>query len=108
MQFGISKDKIDRVVTWVAMLFGVIDVVLLASNWFDEKARTSMVAWVFGDHWFSYWVYPITYLLVMQLLWIDAIRRNKIFRVVLALWILFFLHVELLVILITSLHRDYL
>jgi len=62
---------------------------------------------MFGAYWFGYWIYPLAYIGLTQLLWIDRIRKHSALRFLLAIVILFVISLEKIVILVTSLHRDF-
>jgi molybdopterin-containing oxidoreductase family membrane subunit len=61
---------------------------------------------IFGRYWFGFWMQPTFWIILSQLLRIQKIANNILFRIVSS--ILFILSFEKIVIITTSLHRDYL
>jgi molybdopterin-containing oxidoreductase family membrane subunit len=72
-----------------------------------EEEHYAIVTRLTGPYWFGYWIYPVSFGLFPQLLWMKKIRKIKAMRMVTAFLFLFALYVEKIIILITSLHRDY-
>ena len=94
-----SLDDIDQVAAKTAIIFGII----YLSNFCVNLPSSDRL---FGKYWFSSWAYPSCFLLT-QLFWFESIRTSKLIRVIIALWTLYVLLFEKVVIIITSLHRDY-
>ena len=62
----------------------------------------------FGEYWFGFWMYPVTYFGLTPLLRIYKIRKSKPIRIIIALWIFIVMHFEKFVIFTTTLmHRDF-
>lgn len=61
---------------------------------------------MFGKYWFGYWVQPLLWISITQLLRIKAIKKNIILRILFS--ILLIHSIERIIIIITSFHRDYL
>ncbi|MEO1052319.1 MAG: hypothetical protein AAFX87_16925 [Bacteroidota bacterium] len=74
----------------------------------DNDRFGGLLGRMFGSYWYGFWIYPITYLGLPQLLWIKKIRANLISRFCIGIGMLFASSFEQFVIIITSLHRDYL
>lgn len=94
-----SLDDIDQVAVKTAIIVGIIYLINFCVN-LPGSDR------LFGTYWFSSWAYPSCFLLT-QLFWFESIRTSKLIRALIALWTLFILLFEKVVIIITSLHRDY-
>jgi hypothetical protein len=94
--------RIDLFAIGTVMVLGVLHLVILFYNFQDLADRA------FGEYWYGLWIYPFTYFGLTQLLWFRAIRITKIIRIVIATWIFVVMYFEVFVILVTSLHRDYL
>jgi hypothetical protein len=73
----------------------------------SESSRQVLMTRISGRGWFGYWIYPIGYGIFPQLLWLKKIRREKVMRIVVAVLLLLVIYIERIVILITSMHRDY-
>ncbi|TPG37864.1 hypothetical protein EAH81_18225 [Flavobacterium pectinovorum] len=59
---------------------------------------------MFGKYWFSFWLQPLLWILISQLLRFKFIRKNILLRLLFS--ILFIFSIEKLVIIFTSFHRD--
>jgi molybdopterin-containing oxidoreductase family membrane subunit len=106
--------KIDYAATLVVRFAGILFFIILASNLGynyinndSEYGRFGIINRMFGVHWFGFWIYPIAYFGLTQLLWKKNIRESKLLRIIIVIPILFALWIERIIIIITSLHRDY-
>jgi molybdopterin-containing oxidoreductase family membrane subunit len=108
---GHKVEEIDDFVVRTVIVLGIIDITLVASNLIQFNKgfgiNPSIQERAFGDYWFGFWMYPITYFGLTQLLWIHKIRQSKVVRIIIALWISMVIHFEKFVIFVTSLHRDF-
>lgn len=71
-----------------------------------EEENFSLINRMFGPYWFLFFLQPITYLIITQLLRFKKVKNSKIARLLLIPFYL--MSYEMLVILMTSLYRDYL
>ncbi|WAC39987.1 hypothetical protein [Pedobacter sp. SL55] len=71
-----------------------------------EEEKFSLINRMFGPYWFLFFLQPITYLIITQLLRFKKVKNSKIARLLLVPF--FILTYEILTILTTSIHRDYL
>ena len=71
-------------------------------EWFMMKNR------VLGPYGFTYWILILTNILIPQLLWIKRARRNMVMLFILSIVINIGMWLERFVIVVTSLHRDFL
>jgi hypothetical protein len=74
----------------------------------SDVEKTRIINRMTGPYWFAYWLYPFSYGIAPQVFWFRKLRASKATRVIVALLLLFVLYIEKAVILITTLHRDYL
>lgn len=72
----------------------------------DLEEQTNMLNRMFGQYWFGILLQPILWLIITQLLRIKIIRKNVLLRILFSF--LLIISIERLVILTTTLHRDYL
>lgn len=72
----------------------------------DEYRPFKLINNFHGPYILTNWIQPISLLILTQLLWLKKIKRNRFIRF--AIGIILILPYEKLVIIITSLHRDYL
>ncbi|OOV25048.1 hypothetical protein BXU11_15980 [Flavobacterium sp. LM5] len=70
-----------------------------------EEEKQSVLNRMFGKYWFGYWLQPILWIFTTQILRIDKIRDSKILRFIFSL--IFILSIERFIIILTSIHRDY-
>ncbi|CAM4036556.1 hypothetical protein ACFFVF_18375 [Flavobacterium jumunjinense] len=61
---------------------------------------------MFGKYWFGFWLQPIVWFLITQLLRIKRVAKNVFLRIIFSF--LLIISFEKYVIIITSFHRDYL
>ncbi|MBD3582660.1 hypothetical protein [Flavobacterium selenitireducens] len=85
-------------VTWIAGWTYLLSV--------SEDARKSTLERLGGPYSFGLWLPSVFYFVLPQLLWIRKISENYISRFLVAFFLFF--NFEKFVILVTSLHRDYL
>ncbi|NMH29309.1 hypothetical protein [Flavobacterium silvaticum] len=105
-------EKIDvestKLISLIGIVYGVLwliglGIILTSSaeqDLYDVKNR------IFGKYWFGYWIQPFLWILITQLLRFIKIRRNILSRLTAAFFLM--LSIERIIIIITSLHRDYL
>jgi hypothetical protein len=74
----------------------------------NDEQYQSLLNRMMGPYWLAYWMYIFFYGVFPQLLWLKKLKRNKILLAILALLLMFALYVERWVIILTTLHRDYL
>ncbi|MBP8157626.1 MAG: hypothetical protein KAX93_04545, partial [Flavobacterium sp.] len=103
-----DKNACKTAVTLGVLFFGVW---LLASsyNYFfemDSETKLSYKQRLTGPYSFGLWLQPLFWLLLTQLLRIRLVRKFLLFRLMICLS--FILTFERFVIIVTSLHRDYL
>jgi molybdopterin-containing oxidoreductase family membrane subunit len=73
----------------------------------SEEMHDALMARIAGPYWYGYWIYPFCYGLIPQLLWGKRMRQLKTLRLIIAFLLLFVHYLERMIIMITSLHRDY-
>lgn len=116
VSFFVRKDhfvfKIDeqacRFISFMGVVFCAIfmmGIFLLFMNGTEEE-KQSMIDRMFGHYWLGFWLPPLLYIFLPQLLRLEKIRNSKIIRLILSIF--FIISIERYVILMTSLHRDYL
>lgn len=93
---------LSGIVYFLVWIIGIF--VFYAESNLEEQSV--MVNRMFGRYWFGVWLQPILWFAVTQLLRFKKVRKNALLRIVFSLVLL--ISIEKLVILITSLHRDYL
>jgi molybdopterin-containing oxidoreductase family membrane subunit len=72
----------------------------------SPEERTGMINRMFGKYWFGIWIQPIFWFLLSQIFRIKLFSKNILIRIFASFFLIF--SIERLVIISTSLHRDYL
>lgn len=72
----------------------------------NEEDKVLLLNRMFGKYWFGYWLQPLLWIIITQLLRFKNIRTNIFLRILFGF--LFIFSIEKLVILIITFHRDYL
>lgn len=72
----------------------------------SDESRAALLNRISGKYAFAYWLQPTLYCIIPQFLWFQKIRENYISRFLIAFFLFF--SFEKFVIIVTSLHRDYL
>lgn len=72
----------------------------------NAEEQNSMLNRMFGKYWVGFWVQPILWFSITQLLRIKKIWKNVLLRIIFSF--LLIISIEKYIIIITSFHRDYL
>jgi molybdopterin-containing oxidoreductase family membrane subunit len=72
----------------------------------SPEERTGMINRMFGKYWFGIWIQPIFWFLLSQIFRIKLFSKSILIRIFASFFLIF--SIERLVIISTSLHRDYL
>lgn len=108
---GHRIEEIDTFVVRTIIVLGIIHIIFLASNLVELTngigINKSLLQRAFGKYWFGFWMYPITYFGLTQLLWFYKIRKSKPIRIIIASCVFITMHFEKFVIFVTALHRDF-
>lgn len=72
----------------------------------NEEGKAFLLSRMFGRYWIGFWLQPILWILMSQLLRLKRIRQNILLRLIFS--VLFIFSIERMVIIFTSFHRDYL
>ena len=70
-----------------------------------EVEKQSILNRMFGRYWFGFWLQPILWIFTTQILRIEKIRNSIILRLIFSL--IFILSIERFIIIMNSMHRDY-
>jgi hypothetical protein len=109
------NDHVDDSAVFVVRYSGIVFLFVLiftitgsVINSKSEMDYYSVINRMFGPYWFGFWIYPLAYSFLTQLLWINRFKTNSAFRCIIAFVILIAVSTERIVIILTSLYRDYL
>lgn len=87
-------------------LVHLLTVVFSSFDFFSLKWDEAIIRRATGPYWLGFWIYPLTYAGVTQLLWINKVRKRITLRITLAVTLFMVVNFEKFVILVTSLHRS--
>ncbi len=111
----IKNEKIDivdetanKIIAFAGIVFLLIWISLLLKNYFEssEYDRSGMIQRMFGRYWFGYWLQPLLWISLSQLLRFKKVQKQKILRIIFS--VLFIVSIEQYIILLTSFQSDYL
>lgn len=95
------------VICGVSIVLFAIWIADVAYSWsFSQEDRLHIQNRMTGPYAWAYWLPPVLYFLLPQFLWLLKVRENYFCRLLIAFAV--FVNFERYVIIITSLHRDYL
>jgi len=110
--FLFSIFEIDWVIVHVTISIGLIYfITLIFSLTFPSESEilyNNIHKRAFGEYWIGFWIYPFAYCFMTLPMWHVKIRNSEIFRFVNALLIFIVLSLEKYVLIITTIHRDFL
>ncbi|HEX9979044.1 MAG TPA: hypothetical protein VGB50_00600 [Flavobacterium sp.] len=97
-----------KTVVYSGIIFFLVWIAVVLSAYIEGAPddRLGMTQRMFGPYWFGYWLQPLLYIILSQILRLKKVRKQIVLRILIAL--VFIITVEQFVILITSFHRDYL
>jgi hypothetical protein len=98
-----------KTVAFLGITYGIVWIIAVFLNYFsgmNVEEKTQFIRRLTGPYSFGYWFQPLFWLILTQLLRFRFVRRFLIFRLLIC--ISFILTFERFVIIVTSLHRDYL
>lgn len=72
----------------------------------DAEDKFNLLNRMFGKYWFGFWIQPLLWVLITQLLRFEKIRKNILLRLLFSVLLIF--SIEKMVIIYTSFQRDYL
>jgi hypothetical protein len=101
-------EQSNRFISFVGVIYLIVWMIstVIDLSSVDEESKTSLLNRMFGEYWFGFWLQPLLWFSITQLLRFKAIRRNILLRLVFSFFLI--LSIERIVIIITSFHRDYL
>lgn len=108
----IKFDKIDKAARYTIIFLGCLYMLIYVSNWIvifsnlDDVENAKMISRLTGSYGYGLYVQHIYYFISCLLISIPFVSRNAFLRFLIGSMLLF--NFEKFVIIITSLHRDYL
>ncbi|WP_136667853.1 hypothetical protein [Flavobacterium sp. H122] len=101
-------DKANAFISFAGIVYLLIWItgIIVELNSLNQADRNELIHRMFGKYWFGYWVQPLLWVLLTQLLRFQIIRKNVFIRILFSIFLM--LSIERMVIIITAFHRDYL
>lgn len=101
-------EQAKKFICFVGVLYITIWFLGLFVYYFESNPneRTEMLNRLFGKYWFGIWIQPIFWFLLSQIFKFKRFSNNILIRIFASFFLIF--SIERLVIISTSLHRDYL
>ena len=97
-----------KIITYSGLLFLLVWMSLVVSTYLQSSAeeQSGMMNRMFGRYWFGYWLQPVLWISLTQFFRFKTVRRSRFLRILFSF--IFMVSIEQFVIIVTSLHRDYL
>lgn len=101
-------EEANKFISFIGILYLIIWIIgiVVEFNILNEEDKISMLNRIFGKYWFGFWIQPLLWVAITQLLRFKKIRKNILLRLLFSL--LLILSIERMVIIYTTFHRDYL
>ncbi len=103
-------ESMNKVIIATGSIVGLAYITELFISWYSgvEYEHFALINRATGPYWWAYWIMMTANVISPQLLWIKKLRTNLVFTFFLSLVINIGMWFERFVIVVTSLHRDYL
>jgi molybdopterin-containing oxidoreductase family membrane subunit len=103
-------ESMNKVIIATGSIVGIAYITELFIAWYSgvEYEQYAFLNRATGPYWWAYWIMMTCNVISPQLMWFKKLRRNLIFTFVLSIFINIGMWFERFVIIVTSLHRDYL
>lgn len=101
-----TDNEVCKLIIFVGILYFLAWITAIFVSLINEESRTHLLNRMFGKYWIGFWLQPLFWIVMTQLLRIKKIQKNWILRLLFSFFFIFSL--EKIVIITTLLHRDYL
>lgn len=101
-------EESQKFISFVGVIYFAVWIIgnLMFYSESSVEEKNSMLNRMFGIYWFGFWLQTILWFSITQLLRIKTISKNVFLRILFSVFLI--ISIERFVIIITSLHRDYL
>ncbi|CAD0004918.1 hypothetical protein [Flavobacterium chungangense] len=101
-------EEVSRFIVFTGIIYAVLLVVeiFINLNSSDQEGRFSYYELIFGKYWVTFWIEPLVWILMTQLLRFKKIRRNVFLRLLFSF--IFILTIENIISFYSLFNRDYL
>jgi hypothetical protein len=101
---GHKIENVDKFIVRAIIFIGLMHFLIFLIHTLSEGVDIKRA---FGEYWFGFWIYPITYFGLTQLLWFRKIRENRAVRIILAVWFFVVIYLETFIILASSFNLNF-
>ena len=101
-------DEANKFISFIGILYLIIWIIgiIVEFNILNEEDKISMLNRIFGKYWFGFWIQPLLWVVITQLLRFKKIRKNILLRLLFSL--LLIISIEKMILISITFHRDYL
>ncbi|WJS94931.1 hypothetical protein NYQ10_00420 [Flavobacterium johnsoniae] len=102
------NDQSKRFITFIGIAYLIVFLLatIIELNISDEESNFFLLNRMFGKYWFGFWLQPLLWFSMSQLLRIKSIQKSILLKLIFSFF--FIISIEKIVIIVTSFHRDYL
>jgi len=103
-------ESMNKIIIATGSIVGIAYITELFMAWYSgvEYEQYAFMNRATGPYWWAYWIMMSCNVISPQLLWFKKLRRSLVFSFILSIFINIGMWFERFVIIVTSLHRDYL
>ena len=103
-------ELMNKIIMTTGMLVGYAYAVEFFIAWYSGSSfeKFTFINRAFGPYWWAYWIMVSCNVFIPQLFWIKKFRRSIPLMFVVSLYVNIGMYFERFVIIVTSLHRDFL
>ncbi|TDP00646.1 hypothetical protein [Flavobacterium sp. 245] len=101
-------EESNRFISFIGIVFLLVWIIGIFTelNLLTEEDKGFLIDRMFGKYWIGFWIQPLLWVIVTQLLRLNSVRKNVLLRIIFAVLLIF--SIEKMVIIYTSFQRDYL
>ncbi|MCV2484236.1 hypothetical protein OD917_04825 [Flavobacterium sp. SH_e] len=102
------NNQSNRFITFIGIAYLIVFLLatIIELNISDEESKNYLLNRMFGKYWFGFWLQPLLWFSMSQLLRIKSIQKSILLKLIFSFF--FIISIEKIVIIATSFHRDYL
>ena len=103
-----ADNQSNNFISFIGILYLIVftAAILVELNILDQESKTYLLQRMFGKYWFGFWLQPILWISITQLLRFGTVRKNIFLRLLFSFFLI--LSIEKIVTITISFHRDYL
>lgn len=104
----IIDEESNRFISLVGILYLILWIIgiFVELNILNHEDKAELLNRMFGKYWFGFWIQPLLWVLITQLLRFQTIRKSFLLRALFS--VLLIISIERMIIVTTAFHRDYL